>query len=137
MNVLFVEQNLCPSNGGVERVTYTLKKAFDRMGMHAYVAYVEKDDDCIDVQDKCHISGCRDKDYNILYEFIKAKNVRILICQNLHGLEYQPVYKKLKEVSAVKIITVLHCNPDMYVYKNRLGCTTLKVYIVAPLQLYN
>ncbi len=130
-NILFVERALDPTFGGVERVTYTLSEAFKKVGYQCYFFYCYKDSNLIEGESKLRLNEQDGIDdiYQQFSLFITAKQINIIICQNVYAAKFLKVYEKVKENFNVKFISCLHGNPDIWVNKNKWGCTTTKIYV--------
>lgn len=127
MNILFIENALRPTRGGVERVTFTLFNGLINVGHKCYIYFREDDFDGVSADNKYrqhNLSGI----YEQLEACIKRWDIHVLICQNLHTKEYQQAYARIRNEHKVKIISVLHSNPDIWVNKNKWGCTFPKIY---------
>ena len=130
MNILFIERDFLPTIGGVERVTYVLGEALRKTGHVVYYAFYGQDDDSLVADYKLHFNQ-HDSDELIMTafkNFINTNNIEILICQNIHIPRFQKIYKSLKSTCEIKIITCLHGSPDMWVNKNKWGCTFVRIY---------
>lgn len=127
MNILFVENAIRPSKGGVERVTYSLYKGLRKKGHNCYLYFRTGDYEKVSPQDKY----CEDGP-NIFTQFLLCVDkwkIDVIVCQNLHEEPYRIAYKGVKnERSNVKIVSILHSNPDIWVNKNKWGHTTNKVF---------
>lgn len=130
MNILIVEKHLCPSRGGVERVSYTIGEGLRRRGHKVYYAFTKLDDDCVPMGHKVKLPvEVSERTYGILDDFVASRHIEMLLCQNLtYGL-YFSIYRRLKQKFGVKIISTLHCNPDIWINKNCWGCTYPVVYV--------
>lgn len=130
MNILFIEREFMPTLGGVERVTYTLGERLRKDGHNTYYAFYGRDDSELAINFKFHfdINWSDDKLYKSLKDYINTKNINIIVCQNIHIPRFQYLYKRLKTDTNIKIITCLHCNPDIWVNKNKFGCTFSNIY---------
>ena len=137
MNILFIEDALLPSRGGVERVTYTLANAFERFGHEVFIAY--RQCGCAEVPEhkKLQLSEAHEKNslYLTLSGYIVEHAIRVVIVQNCYDKEYRLVYRQLKTaIPGLRMITCLHCNPDIWVNKNRWGCTFVDIYLKEQLR---
>ncbi len=129
-NILFIELSLNPTNGGVERVSYILSKAFQNNGFENYFLFCDKESDLILESHKLKFNIYDTEDYlfNQFSMFIESNQIDIIICQNVFSKKFQLIYRKLKAQYNIKFITCLHSNPDIWVNKNKLGYTSNKVY---------
>lgn len=137
MNILIVEKHLCPSRGGVERVSYTIGEGMRQRGHNVYYTFTKLDDDCVPSDHKVQLPvEVSERTYGILDDFVANRHIEVLLCQNLtHGL-YFGIYRRLKQKFGVKIISTLHSNPDIWVNKNRWGCTYPIVYMKERLRSF-
>lgn len=76
MNILFVETSINPNLGGIERVTYTLSREFEKNGNSCYYAYAREDYDeiCEHKKIKIDYSGNFVKLESTLLDFIHINN---------------------------------------------------------------
>lgn len=130
MNIAFLENNFSPTVGGVERVTFTIGEGLRSRGYGIY--YIFRGEDSSDGDGDFKYAFNETEGVNSLYaelkSYIQNKNIRIVVCQNLHSSQYAYIYKRLKFECGIRIVSVLHCNPDIWVNKNRWGDTTKKIY---------
>lgn len=128
--ILFIERALSPTFGGVERVSFTLSQAFQEKGFETFFLYSHQDSDLIpaDRKQQFDINGNADSLVALFMRFIDEKQIDTVICQNVHQPVFQTVYRKIRQSRNLKFITCFHANPDIWVNKNRWGCTTAKVY---------
>ncbi len=130
-NILFIGLSLDPTIGGIERVSYTLAQSFSEKGYKSYFLFCNKDSDLFpsEIKEKFDLGGSADSLYDQFYRFIHDKKIDIVICQNVHYTAFHAVYAKIKLNCNIKLITVLHFNPDRWINKNIPGCTTFRVYM--------
>lgn len=130
MNIAFLEDSFTPTRGGVERVTFTIGECLRLRGYGVYYIFRGEDSAEGDSKYKYRFNGKWEKEslYVELKNFILKNNIKIVINQNLQSPKYSFICKKLKLYCSIKIITVLHCNPDIWVNKNKWGDTTKKIY---------
>lgn len=131
MNILFIEREFLPTLGGVERVTFSLGERLKKDGHNIYYAFYGRDNSELSYHNKLHfdINDSDDTIYNSFKKYIITNKIKIIICQNIHIPKFQCIYKKLKNNTNIKIITCLHCNPDIWVNKNKLGHTLPTIYL--------
>lgn len=131
MNILFIERAFTPTLGGVERVTYTLGESLRKRGHVVYYAFekCDKNDLAFDFKLIYESGWYLAKLKEFFVDFITKHSVQVLICQNVHTPKFQEIYSYVKAKTGVRIITCLHCNPDIWMNKNRIGQTTTKVYV--------
>lgn len=130
MNVLFIENSLDPNKGGVERVTYVLTKGLSNLGYKCFVAFTNDNSDWLhnDYKLQLPLSGYREWQ-NILTDFIRNNDISIIIVQNKYSKWQIDVYDKLKKTIGVRVVSVLHCNPDIWINKNKWSTTFTNVYL--------
>lgn len=127
-NVLIIENGINPTKGGVERVSFVLFNGLRNVGYNTYIYYRVNDDDCIPVNCKYRQDSQKSISEQII-ECVKKWKINYIICQNLHDPIYVHAYWLVKQKTEVSFITVLHCNPDIWVNKNKMGYTTSCVYL--------
>ncbi len=130
MNIAFLEDSFTPTRGGVERVTFTIGESLRSKGYGVYYIFRGVDSADSEAKYKYRFNNKVDKEnqYTEIKDYIQKKYIKIIICQNLHTSKYSYIYNKLKHECSIKIITVLHCNPDIWVNKNKWGDTTKKIF---------
>lgn len=132
MNILFIEDALLPSRGGVERVTHTLFGVFEQLGHEVFIAYHQCDCAEVPACKKLRLPKSQEKDilYMTISKYIVERAIQMVIVQSYYDKTYQVVYGKLKaDISGLRMIACLHCNPDIWVNKNRWGCTFVDIYL--------
>lgn len=132
-NILFVERELNPTGGGVQRVSYILGEGLCKKGFNTWYAFCEKmsDTNLIPVERKL-IFDINSPLQNIIERFssfIETNRINILFCQNVYSVKMCNVYKELKERFHVKIVTCLHANPDRTINKNCFKLTPFRIYL--------
>ena len=118
MNILFIESSLDPSRGGIARVTYTLANYFKRQGINCYFAFYCADFNDISVSRKLKFDeNSPYADFKAqLINFIKEKEIDVIINQDLNFPRYTQLYSYVREKFHVKVTTCLHNVPDFYKY---------------------
>ena len=119
-NILFIERNLSPTMGGVERVTYLLSKGFEKIGYSTFFFYYGIDSDFISNEKKYKFqqNSTSEEFYQQLFEYVQEKKIDHIVCQNVHFPHFQIAYKRIKQSCNIKFITCFHGSPDMRVNKN-------------------
>ncbi len=132
-NILFIERELNPTGGGVQRVSYILGEGLCKKGFNTWYAFHEKMSDTnLIPNDRKLIFGINISQQNILEEFssfIETNGINILFCQNVYSVKMCNVYRELKERFHVKIVTCLHANPDRTINKNCFKLTPFRIYL--------
>ncbi len=132
-NILFIERELNPTGGGVQRVSYILGEGLCKKGFNTWYAFHEKMSDTnLIPNDRKLIFGINIPQQNILEEFssfIETNRINILFCQNVYSVKMCNVYRELKERFHVKIVTCLHANPDRTINKNCFKLTPFRIYL--------
>ncbi len=138
MNILFIEKNLSPTNGGIERVTHVLYKEFRKKGISTYICYYANDDAIVPESDKFQIPIEDDviSTEKKLLEIIEKLNINIIILQNYHYKKFKNLYARIKEKTNIKLLAVMHHNPDLYINKDKFGLTFNKVYFRDYIKTY-
>lgn len=118
-NILFIENSILPSRGGIEKVSDILSQLFEQDGHHCFFAFWHTDNTSIDENKKIRINFKQSKYafYNQLNLFIKEHNVNIIINQGLTQHKVIYTLKRLKqEFHNIKIINCLHNTPNFIQY---------------------
>lgn len=123
MNILFVETSINPNLGGIERVTYTLSREFEKNGNSCYYAYAKEDYDeiCEHKKIKIDYSGNFVKLECKLLNFIRNNNINIIINQDLYSKNILNFYRRNKEKLGFKLINCFHLSPNFYEYQKIKG----------------
>lgn len=129
--ILFIEKQLAPDKGGVEKVTHTISRSLQQRGYIIYYAYSTADDPQVPIENKLHfsINQSLPKLKQHWGKFIEQHQINTIICQNIQTYKFQQLYKYLKEKYNIYFLTCLHANPDIWINKNKIGCTTWKIYL--------
>lgn len=103
-------QDLDPSHGGIERVTYILSKELTRRGYYIYAIYL--DNLPIDRNLYSHYKGIiqGEETYQII-EFIKNHNIEIFLNQISRCYSSVMLQQEIKKKTSVILIDVLHTMP--------------------------
>ena len=132
-NILFIERELDPNTGGVQRVTHILGEGLRNKGFNTWYAFHDKKSDTNLISDErkliYDINSTQQDITEIFSCFIKNKNIDILFCQNVYTVKMCNVYKEIKRMHHVKIIACLHANPDRTTNKNSFRLTPIYIYI--------
>lgn len=116
MNILFVEDFLKPSNGGVERVTYLISQELERRGQHCYIAFSKINDDYIPEERKLQYSLEESKEELIdkFCNFVRQNDISVVINQQEYGDKHYTIFCALKKLGNVRLITFDHMSPETY-----------------------
>lgn len=132
-NILFIERELTPTKGGVQRVTYILAEELRTRGFRTWYAYntKESDSDLITEDRKLYFSEEETEESisEVLTDFILRNKIELIICQNVYSGKMRNVYKHIKNNLNIKFIACLHSNPDFYVNKDNIFLTPTKLYV--------
>ena len=77
MNILYIEQSLNPSLGGIEKVTKILSDEFELEGHECFFAFDKTDDARIDSKHKLKVS------YNVDYSIISEQLRTFIECNKM------------------------------------------------------
>lgn len=119
MNILFVENSLDPSIGGIERVTYKLYDFFKSVGHTVFFAYYKFDYEDINNKIKLNTHRKSNKIDNDLYKYIIENKIDVIINQGVYSIGLAKLYKKVKKLNQCKIINCFHTAPDFYKHYNK------------------
>jgi len=116
MNILFVQNDLNPTSGGIARVSNLLYKIFIKHGYNVYFLYCLSDYDKID---DCHkhkytLSMDGEYMYRQVFDFVKKipGGVNYCIIQGLFFRSIQYAFVRLRKECGFKIIACLHGAPS-------------------------
>ena len=137
MRLLIVtEDKVSESQGGVQRVTYSLSKFFEKNSIAVINAYLKQGDELNEDNDGRYssfsLSGYHKRDFNRLISKLK---VDIII--NQVGFDVQAL-RFLKQ-SGVPIVSCLHSTPnyqiieaELYIASLAVNAVNLKLYLRRP-----
>jgi len=132
-NILFIERELDPNGGGVQRVTHILGEGLCNKGFSTWYAFYDKMSDTNLISDErkliYDISSSQQDIAETFSHFIVNNRIDILFCQNVYTIKMCNVYREIKRKYHVKIIACLHTNPDRTTNKNSFKLTPLYIYI--------
>lgn len=151
-NILFIENSLLPSRGGIEKVTYKLSEIFQANQYECFFAYQYVDYSNIPNYKKIKFNH---KDnihsyYKLFSNFIEKNDINIVIIQGLVQRKLIKILDKCKKLYNIKIIFCLHNTPYYITFLpkpqkivNKLIITIKEIfygfknpYIVEQQQLY-
>lgn len=139
-NILFVEQKLNPTGGGVQRVSNILGEEFRKRGYGVWYAFQILETDTLDIPENFKLKFNQENEediiFNLFKDFIEKKRIDTLIVQNVYTHKMCNIYKKLKEVYGINILCCLHANPDKYINKNCWNLTPHKIYVKDKIKEY-
>ena len=114
INILFIEDNIDPTTGGVERVSWALANYLDAYDIHSYFAFAGYDFKDVSEERKIKLNFYK-YDQAILSEklsdFVSRNKISIIIVQNIATDKIRYCFRKLRETSNIKIIYCFHRNP--------------------------
>lgn len=130
-SILFIERGLLKDKGGVEKSTYIISLKLKEIGYKVFFAYTYNNDDEIEEREKIYFSI--EESYSSLKkkfgDFIVRNDITTIICQNVQGPKFCKLYESLKKEHNIYLISCLHANPDIWINKNKIKATTLKIYV--------
>lgn len=119
-NILFLELNLNPSQGGVERTTWTLAKYLEKQ--HSiFFCYLQEDWAFIENFKKLHLDITKQSMETILCclrNFIEKNHIDVIINQGVDNKFIIHILSILKKAYGFKLISAIHVNPNYYRYRN-------------------
>lgn len=132
-NIAFLITNIDPSNGGSERVTYTIAQNLDKIGYCSYYIYTRLDYNKVDAKRKLKI-GINDRAEQIadvLKQFVIQNDIKVIVVVNrvFQTKNYLTAFSIVKNETDVKFIISLHASPDNWVNKNKFSLVLTKDYI--------
>lgn len=113
-NILFIENSILPSRGGIEKVSDILGKSFSQDGHKCYFAFCCIDNPSIKDEQKfqMNFNYTLNRFYTLFRSFILVNNIDIIINQGITQRRVIYSLKKIKqENSKIKIINCLHNTP--------------------------
>lgn len=115
MNILFVQNDLNPSSGGIARVSNLLSTYFKKLGHHVYFLYYLSDNPTINANHKFKYTLTMDSAqmYAQVADYVRSipGGVNIVIIQALFFKSIKTTFVRLREECGFKIISCLHCTP--------------------------
>lgn len=116
MNILFLELNLNPSMGGVERVTYTIGTALEKQGYNVFYAYRYTDESNLPEEKKLKYSFNFSEEmlHKLLYDFIQTHKIDVIISQSIWHKHLRSFVRRYKKKLTFKILYCLHTSPTAY-----------------------
>ncbi|GAB4031187.1 glycosyltransferase [Spirosoma jeollabukense] len=116
-NILFFQNSILPSNGGVPRVSDVITKELKRRGYNCFFIYNNKDNESYPshIKLKIDINQPYSQIEKLIFSFIEEKNINVFICQNLYSQTFIKVYKSIRnKYSMYPFICFLHASPDYW-----------------------
>ena len=114
MKILFFQNDLNPSSGGIARVSCSLGRYFVKQGHDVYFMYYLSDYDEIDSHRKCKYVFTMDEKlmYSQIEDYLEqVGGVDVVIVQALFFSPVRKALVRLREQYHFKIIACLHSNP--------------------------
>lgn len=132
MNILYIEQSLNPSLGGIEKVTKILSDEFIKEGHECFFVFNKIDDTGVDSKHKLKVSY--DVSYSIiskqLQAFIECNKIDIVIFQDINHKYIYRFFDKYRKSHKVKLIYCFHVSPDYWKYfKHGFNIKDIKYFI--------
>lgn len=112
--VLFIENNLDPTAGGVERVTQALSGYFDAHGIETFFAFQAYNVNFIDNRHKIQVDFYNTGQeilYASLSSFVDDNEITIILVQNIASEQIRYCFKRLRREKGIKVIYCFHRNP--------------------------
>lgn len=132
MNILYIEQSLNPSLGGIEKVTKILSDEFALEGHECFFVFNKIDDVHIDSKHKLKVS------YSVSYSiiskqlqtFIECNKIDIVVFQDIKHKYLYRFFDKYRKSHKIKLIYCFHVSPDYWKYfKHGFNIKGIKYYI--------
>lgn len=125
MNILFVQNDLNPSSGGIARVTSLLSNWLRRQGHNVYYLYYLSDNPEIEPQYKHKYELTMDDKqmYNQVAGFVKGipGGVDFVINQALFFNSFRKAFARLRKECGFKMVACLHCKPSAMIQPSPTG----------------
>lgn len=132
MNILFIEDFLNPSTGGVQRVTISLANYLKNFGINSYFCYSDFDYKPIGDKYKIKLSFHTENNY-IVYEkfsnFIVKNKISVIIVQDIAIEQIRFCLERLRKEDCLKTIYCFHRNPISPKQQSSNVFYRLKVYL--------
>ena len=113
-NILFIEESLDPTTGGVQRVTWAISNFLKKHGYNVFFLYCRIDYSIIEANDKLKLDfWTNDLDFfsQSLDHFIIQNNISIVIDQDYHTSAIQKALKEQIAKHKINLIYCYHRNP--------------------------
>ena len=132
-NILFIENSLLPSRGGIEKVTYKLSECFTKNKYNCFFAFQYVDYNGILEEKKFRFNHSDNKHtyYKKFDAFINKNNINIIIIQGITQRKLIHTLKKLKKIYNFQLIYCLHNTPQ-YIHhlpRPKKGIDLIKISI--------
>lgn len=116
MNILFFESSIDPYRGGIQRVTDLLYHFFESKGINCFFVFYLVDNDKIPMSNKMKLNLEDDKHKNTTryINYIKDKNIDIVINQDQYLDFLLDAYTVIKRNHLCKVINCFHLSPDFF-----------------------
>ena len=110
MNILYLETNLPPYCGGVEKVTWLVSNYLEQIGHHCFYGFKEEDYDEVDKIHKIKYNpyGTKETILLALDEFIKKNKIDIIVNQGFYYRGFCDAMVSLKEKYHVGVVSCVH-----------------------------
>lgn len=134
INILYIEDFLDPTTGGVQRVTMTLANYLKDYGVNSFFCYSEFDYKPIGKKYKLQLNIHSDDInyiYNAILDFVIKNNISIIIVQDIAIKQIQYCLGRLRKEHDIKIIYCFHRNP---ISSKQLS---FNLYYRLKVQIYN
>lgn len=133
MNILFVQNDLNPTTGGIARVTSLLSKWLRSKGHNIYYLYYLSDSPEIEPQYKYkyELSMNAKLMYNQVADFIRniPGGVDYVIIQALFFKSFRKAFVRLRKECGFRIVACLHINPSSMIPHSSYSITAKMKYV--------
>lgn len=129
MNILFLELNLNPSLGGVERVTHIIGNALEKQGYNVFYAYRHIDESNLPEAKKLKYSFDLSEEmlHKLFYDFVQTHKIDVIISQNMWHKHLRSFVRRYRKKLGFKILYCLHLSPTAYkIGKTKSGTSQIK-----------
>ena len=116
-NILFFQNSILPTNGGVPRVSDIISQELTKRGYKCYFIYYDKDntDYSSIIKLKIDVKQSYEKIERSVLNFIQEKDINIFICQNAHSRSFIKLYKSIRLLyPSYQFVCFLHPSPDYW-----------------------
>lgn len=125
MNILFVQNDLNPTSGGIARVTSLLAGWLRKQGHKVYYLYFLSDNSEIEPQYKYKYELTMDDKqmYNQVADFVRniPGGVDFIINQALFFKSFRKAFARLRKECGFKMVACLHCKPSAMIQSSPTG----------------
>ena len=107
---MYLETNIPPYCGGIERVTWNVSKYLENLGYECFYGFVEEDSKEIDINHKTKFNpyGSKEVVYASLFDFVKKNNIDVILNQGFYYRGFCEAMDELKAKTGLKLVSCIH-----------------------------